>query len=175
MGGYDGHIIFQNICKIESIAEPQVVAKSMEKFVTFSIGSLKFKDSFQFLNSPLDKLVTNLAGKVKNGKRVQDIFKNTWQYFQNKSLDLGGVKGSKISTLEEDRMAAFEMLTRKGVYPYSYMDSFERFEETELPPREAFFNDLSKEGVSDEEYEFVHQIWKKFHLKNMGELHDLYM
>ena len=57
------HIIFQNLCKVDSIKEPEVVAKTLEKFVTFSIGNRKFKDSLQFLNSSLDKLVSNLAGK----------------------------------------------------------------------------------------------------------------
>ena len=39
---------------------------------------------------------------------------------------------------------AFEMLTRKGVYPYSYMNSFKRFEETSLPEKSMFYNDLKK-------------------------------
>ena len=52
LGGYDGHLIFQNLAKLEGIKEP------MEKIVTFSIGHLKFKDS------SLAKLVNNLAGKV---------------------------------------------------------------------------------------------------------------
>ena len=30
------------------------------------------------------------------------------------------------------------LLTRKGVYPYEYMNSLERLKETKLPPREAF-------------------------------------
>ena len=57
LSGYDGHIIFQNLTKVEGIKEPEVVAKTMEKFVTFSIRNLKFKDFLQFLNSSLDKLV----------------------------------------------------------------------------------------------------------------------
>ena len=67
------------------------------------------------------------------------------------------------------------MLTRKGVYPYSYMDSFEEFIETSLPSRQKFYNDLSKEHISDDDYNFIHDLWNTFGLKNMGELHDLYM
>ena len=63
LGGYDGHIIFQNLTKIDSVKEPKVVAKTMEKFVTFSLKNLKFKDSLQFLNSSLDKLVKNLSAQ----------------------------------------------------------------------------------------------------------------
>ena len=71
------------------------------------------------------------------------------------------------------------MVTRKGVYPYSYMnsfrDSFKKFEETQLPPKEAFFNDLTKKDISEEDFDFAEEIWKTFHLQNLGELHDLYM
>ena len=154
LGGYDGHIIFQNLCKIDSIKEPEVVAKTIEKFVTFSIGNLKFKDSLQFLNSSLDKLVKNLAAKV-------NVFKNLREYFEE-----------KWGHLPEE---AFTLLTRKGVYPYAYMDSFERFEETSLPPREEYYNDLGKSHITDDEYEFAKKVWNTFQLKNMGELHDLYM
>ena len=77
LGGYDGHIIFQNFCKVGSIKEPEVVAKSMEKFVTFSIGNLKFKDSLQFLNSSLDKLVNNLSKK-------KNVFTNLKAYFEDR-------------------------------------------------------------------------------------------
>ena len=32
----------------------------------------------------------------------------------------------------------FGLIRREGVYPYDYMDSFDRFEETELPSEDAF-------------------------------------
>ena len=55
--------------------EPQVVAKTMEKFVSFSIGNLKFKDSLQFLNSLLDKLVKNLAAKANAFNHLKEYFR----------------------------------------------------------------------------------------------------
>ena len=54
------------------------------------------------------------------------------------------------------------------------MSKFERFEETSLPAREAFHNDLNKTHISDEDYDFVHKLWKNFQQKNLGELHNLY-
>ncbi len=157
LSGYDGHIIFQSLSEVEGIQTPQVLAKTMEKYLSFTIGSLHFNDSLQFLNSSLDKLVQNALGKEKD----YSIMKNLCQYFYD-----------KWSNLDEE---AFIMLTRKGVYPYSYMDSFARFEETSLPPREAFFNDLTNQHITDEDYDFIHKLWKKFELKNLGELHNLYV
>ena len=37
------------------------------------------------------------------------------------------------------------LLLRKGVYPYEYMDSWERFNETSLPDKKAFYNELNLE------------------------------
>ena len=34
----------------------------------------------------------------------------------------------------------FILLLRKGVYPYEYMDSWERFDETSLAEKEALYN-----------------------------------
>ena len=43
----------------------------------------------------------------------------------------------------------FHLTTRKGVYPYEYMDGWEKFEEASLPPKDAFFSRLNMKGISD--------------------------
>ena len=43
-------------------------------------------------------------------------------------------------------------LLRKGVYPYEYMDSWERFNETSLPDEKAFYSDLNMEDITKVEY-----------------------
>ena len=66
-------------------------------------------------------------------------------------------------------------MTRKGIYPYDYMNGIEKFSETQLPPKEAFYSMLNDCGVSDEDYEHAQRIWKEFEIKNLGEYHDLYL
>ena len=51
------------------------------------------------------------------------------------------------------------MLLRKGVYPYGYMDSWEKFDETALPPKEAFYSNLNLEDISDEDYKYAQKEW----------------
>ena len=46
----------------------------------------------------------------------------------------------------------FVLLLRKGVYPYEYMDSWEKFDETSLPPKEDFYSELNLEDITDENY-----------------------
>ena len=52
-----------------------------------------------------------------------------------------------------ERDEKFRLMIRKGVYPYKYMDGWEKFEETNLPPKDAFYNRLSMKGISDCDYE----------------------
>ena len=67
------------------------------------------------------------------------------------------------------------MLLKKGVYPYEYMDSWEKFNETSLPDKKAFYSELNKEGITDEDYAHAQKVWKVFEIKNLGEYHDLYV
>ena len=55
------------------------------------------------------------------------------------------------------------------------MDSFEKFLETELPLIDQFYSSLTKEGITQEEYEHAQKVWKHFKIKNLGEWHDLYL
>ena len=49
----------------------------------------------------------------------------------------------------------FVLLLRKAVYPYEYMDSWEKFDETTLPPKEALYSNLNLEDISDEDYSYA--------------------
>ena len=55
------------------------------------------------------------------------------------------------------------------------MSSFDKFEETELPPIEAFANDLTGEKCSEEDYQHACIVWSKFQLKSLKELCELYV
>ena len=66
------------------------------------------------------------------------------------------------------------LVKRKGVYPYEYMDSLERFKETKLPPKEAFYYRLNNEGISDEDYTHAKKVWKEFKMEHLQDYHNLY-
>ena len=67
------------------------------------------------------------------------------------------------------------MLLRKGVYPYEYMYSWEKFDETTLPPKKYFYSNLNLEDMSDENYTHARKVWDVFKIKHLGECHDLYV
>ena len=68
----------------------------------------------------------------------------------------------------------FILLLRKDVYPYEYMDNWERFNETSLPSKESFYSNLNIEDNDDTDYRHGNNVFNKFKLNNLGDYHDLY-
>ena len=160
--GYDAHLFISELAKHTS--HMGVIAKNVEDYLSFSIKvevdrytdsegnsgpkeiQLRFIDSFKFMSSSLDSLVNNLA---KGDHRF-------WGF-------------------EEYSDKQCEPLIRKGIYPYKYMDSWNRFNETSLPSKDKFYGNLYMSGVGDKEYEHARNVWREFRIRNMGEYLDLYL
>ena len=66
-------------------------------------------------------------------------------------------------------------MSKKGVYPYGYIDSFSKFDKTESPTKEEFYNILNDQHISDEDFEHAQKVWKKLKLKNMGQTTMIYI
>ena len=152
--GYDSHFILQQIGEIakkhaytNKNGEKQdlninAIPNNMEKYMAFMLGNhLTFIDSFQFISSSLDKLVSNLY---------------TSEVFRGKRLDLMSQKSV-------------------NVYPYDHMDSFEKFNQMELPTKDQFYSVLNNQHISGDEYGHSKKVWKTFKIRTMGEYHDLYL
>ena len=70
---------------------------------------------------------------------------------------------------------SFFLLLRKGICPYEYIHSWERFDENTILPKEAFYWELNLENITDKDYEHVKKVWGVFEIKNYGKYHDLYI
>ena len=123
--GYDSHLLMQAISKVEG--QVSCIPNNTEKYISFSLGQLRFIDSAQFLLASLDKLVS---------ANNPEAFQITARY-------------------ESDHQKR-TLLMRKGVYPYEFMDSWGCFEETQLPPKEVFYSKFSDEHISNSDYVHVH-------------------
>ena len=66
------------------------------------------------------------------------------------------------------------MLSRKGVYPYEYINEWEKFNETTLPGKEEFYSNLNMEDITDADYMHAKRVCKDFEIKHFGKYHDLY-
>ena len=66
-------------------------------------------------------------------------------------------------------------MLKKGVYPYEYMDRWERFNETSLPPKKDFYGELNLEDISNEDYTHAQKVWDVFEIRNLDEYHDFHV
>ncbi|KAL9979537.1 hypothetical protein ACROYT_G017213 [Oculina patagonica] len=66
-------------------------------------------------------------------------------------------------------------LGSRGIYPYEYMDSWDRFSETSLPEKEKFYSKLNDDHITDEEYDHAKRVWEAFGCKTLVDYHDLYV
>ena len=111
---------------------------------------------------------------TKNEKLIFKCF-NCKQYYKKKfNKELIERFASTYEFCHKD-LNKFILLLRKGVYPYEYMDNWERFEETTLPNKESFYSNLNMENIDDIDYRHGNNVFKRFELKNLGEYHDLYV
>ena len=83
--------------------------------------------------------------------------------------------GNEFFSFDEYNEHQRELLIRKGIYSYEYMDSWDRFKETKLPPKDSFYSALSMSGVSETDHAHARKVWREFGINNMGEYRDLYL
>ena len=97
------------------------------------------------------------------------------QYISYKPLQPLIDKFSNTYSLCDNDNERFVLLLRKGVYPYEYIDNWERFNETALPSKDAFYSNLNLEYINDKHYNHAKTVRNTFKIKNLGEYHDLYV
>ena len=162
LSGYDSHLFIKKLGSPNKKENIDCIPNNEEKYISFSKtivtrqytnkkGEVKdktfkivFKDSLKFMSSSLGALVNNLP---------KDAFKNLLKYFTPKQA---------------------EILKQKGFYPYEYMDSEEKFNDTKPPPQKAFYSKLSGKGINDKNYKHVWNVRDTFKMKTLKEYHELY-
>ena len=92
------------------------------------------------------------------------------------SLTKNLVSGSKkLLGFEDYSDLQYDLLTRKGIYPYEYINSWDRFEETQLPLINAFYSNLNMSSISEDDYQHAQKVWEEFGIRDLGDYHDLYL
>ena len=121
LSGYEAHLFIKELGKMFNENDIGVIAENKEKYISFNVKinvklagvsnedckevgkniQLRFIDSYRFMASSLDKLASNLD---------DDRCKHLREFYKEEEV--------------------FRLMRRKGVYPYEYMDGWEKFEET---------------------------------------------
>ena len=127
---------------------------------------------------------------LQSSHRTQDVdlppSRSSYQQV-NEDVDVtqGVDTGTEYSTTVDDdesryfvescTTSQFELIRRKGVYPYDYMDSVDKFEETSLPSQDVFFNKLSGNPCSDSGYAHATRVWDAFGCQTIADYLDVYL
>ena len=153
------------------------------------------------MSSSLSKLVDNLSEGIHNNKFLDHnscldyvrITKNeklllkcfNCNNYYKKKINKDLIKklknmysfcnSSTTGSSSSERINKFILLLRKGVYPYEYMDNWERFNETSLPSKESFYSNLNMEDIDDIDCRHGNNVFNKFKLNNLRDYHDLYV
>ena len=148
LSNYDSHFIIQKLYNFSS-TEIKIIPKNTEKYLSFSVGCVHFKDSYQFLSESLAVLVQNLMDKGP------DHF----------------VYVNKFIKDDEQR----ELLKQKGIFPYNYMKDVRVLRKKHLPKKEEFFNDLTCQHITKDEYDFAQKVWDRFSCKTFQDYMEIYL
>ena len=176
------------------------IKKMIENKASIEINyKIKFIDSCRFMSSSLSKLVDNLSEGIHNNKCSDcesnlDYIKITAKLnsleckneklllkcfncnsYYKKKFNKNLIKQIKNTYSFCNDLNKFILLLRKGIYPYEYMDSWGKFNETSLPSKEDFYSNLNMEDIDYIDYRHGNNVFKEFRLENLGDYHDLYV
>ena len=160
LAGYDAHLFIRELAKYTT--GMGVIAKNMEDYISFSIKVEVDKYVDKEGNERTKEMELRFIDSIKFMSSSLDSLVN--------NLARGGLWG-----FENYNCHKCKLLIQKGIYPYEYMDSWDKFEETSLPRIEKFYSNLNMSGVSDADYEHACSVWREFKIRNIGEYHDLYL
>ena len=96
--------------------------------------------------------------------------KKNYQYKFDEKLKERFFNAHKFSNYDNTK---FILLLQRDVYPYEYMNDWEKFNETSLPEKEDFYRHLPMEYITDADYAYAKRVYKDFEIKNLIEYHDL--
>ena len=113
---------------------------------------------------------TNFKNDLKEYKCL--CCSKNYQHKFDKKLKERIVNTYKFSNHNSNK---FILLLRKGLYPYEYMDDWEKYNETSIPEKDDFYSHLSMEDITVADDVYAKRVCKNFEIKNSVEYHYLYV
>ena len=123
-----------------------------DKDVLFEI---RFLDTFAFMGTSLSNLVDNLKKNVTDINELREIYKNTSDYFKD----------------DEE----FKLMIQKGIYPYDFIDNYNKMYTTILPSQDKFYSKLDNSKCDDKDYKTAQIVWDKFKCNKFLDYHNIYL
>ncbi|XP_050535022.1 uncharacterized protein LOC126902042 [Daktulosphaira vitifoliae] len=146
LSNYDSHMIIPELAYDDK--NIYIIAQSEEKYIMFS-------------------------------KTIDDYFRirfiDSYRFLQASLSKLTATLSTPDFVHTHKVFESLELVTRKSVFPYEYVDCWERLEETRLPPRDQFYSSITHQTVSEEDYEHGKKMWQHFSCFTLGDYSDKYL
>ena len=163
---YDAHLFVRALGTLDEVLSVTCIPNNEKKYISFSLKFELKKERREVIEGEWKEFI------VKHEIRFLDSFKFTLAGLSSLVENLPKEELKETARFFGERS---ELVSRKGVDPYEFMDGFDKFEKKQLPKKAAFFSRLNQEKVTDENYQRAQKVWEEFSVKNMGEFHDLYL
>ena len=160
LSGYDSHLFIKKLGTPNRNENIDCIPNNEEKYISFS-------------KTIVTGQYTNKKGEIKN-KTFKIVFKDSLKFMSSSLEALVNNLPAFKNLIKYFAPKQAEILKQKGFYPYEYMDSEEKFNDTKLPPREAFYSKLTGKGITEKDYKHAGDVWNSFKMKTFKEYHELY-
>ena len=159
--GYDSHLFIKKLAKVPGNLTS--IPTTEEKYISFS----KFIKVDQYYSKKKEKVLF---------KKFEIRFIDSYKFLNASLADLvENLASTDFINIDREVKDNSSLLKVKGVYPYDYGNSFERFKETKLPSKEEFYSKLDDEEISDEDYQHALNVWNTFNCQTIQDYHNLYL
>lgn len=149
LSGFDLHLFFKDLCKsVPNLDQVGIIKKSGENYLSVKTKEFQFVDSYKHL---LGKLA-DMASKIPPSK-----MDNLKSFCENKF---------------PGEPQKFDMLRRKLVFPYNYLQHAERLDHP-IPDR-CWFQSLEGKDINDKDWNFLQNLLQEFNIQKLRELLILY-
>jgi len=173
--GYDAHLFVNALNKYGQYeSDITCIPNNEERYISFTktikvdeyfsikenkmkniYFDIRFLDTIAFMATSIEKLVDNLASGCKDIASLRESFPNTSDHFKDDEQ--------------------FKLMTQKGIYPYDFIDSYDKLNIDYLPEKKEFYSRLYDSECSDEDYNQALLVWKTFNCKSFMDYHNLYL
>ena len=165
---YDAHLFIKKIGNLKG--KFKCIPNTEEKYMTFSKKVTVGQYTVRIKNKE-----GNYINKIKNINfevRFIDSLK-----FLNSSLEklVKNLNEEDFNSIKQEYQHNTELVTKKGIYPYDYVNDISKLEETQLPSQKEFYSKLNDEDISDDDYKHAINVWSTFNCKTIRDYHDLYL
>ena len=176
--GYDSHLFITALYKYGYVDKTKeniisCIPNTEQQYISFSkhivVGTyhdknneiqnktmeIRFIDSFAFLSSSIEKITDSLKDGLTNIDDLRKVFKYSSQHFKDDEQ--------------------FKIMISKGIYPYDFIDSFDKLNTVGLPSKDSFYSRLTDSKINDKDYKTAQQNYEILKCKSFMDYHKYYL